>query len=190
MAVNLPADERMRLHQALAPLRETALPVRWLPAESLHLTLKFLDRIDEAQAETVKRTLGSVARAHASFDLELAGVGAFPSMARPQIWWVGVVPEPRLLALHSDLDAALESAGFPREQRPFAPHLTVGRTKGRSRRTGWADDLAGSFNHRTRFRVETVDLMETHLGSSGAKYERLMAAMLEAAAAAEGKGDR
>lgn len=180
VAINLPEADRQRLYDTLAPVRSAGAPVRWTPPESLHLTLKFLGSIDAGTTHVVERILLDVVSRHATFDVDIAGLGAFPGLSRPRVWWVGVNDAPRLLALQDELDRALEQAGFAREQRPYSPHVTVGRTKERARIGAVAGAAIQSFDYRAHVPVRTIDLMESRLSPRGARYERMLAVPLGA----------
>jgi 2'-5' RNA ligase len=188
VAINLPSEERIRLHAALAPLRALDLPVKWTQPESLHLTLKFLGNIDERQADAVKRILEDVAKASDAFEMELGGIGAFPRLDHPRVWWVGIGEQPVLSLVQQDLERALEREGFAREDRPFSPHVTIGHSrKGAERAARRAHDVARSVAFRGRVRVNSIDLMESHLSHQGSRYERLLAATLRPSQASESR---
>lgn len=185
VAINLPDPERVRLHASLAPLRALSLPVRWLPPGSLHITLKFLGEIDEAQVARVEEALGQVAAEVTAFDIEAGGVGAFPNLSRPRVWWLGVKGHVRLTHAQSAVEAALASAGYRREERPFSPHITIGRTRPSARRLrAPADDAIRRIDYSARIHVASIDLMESRLSAEGARYTCRVAADLLPAVAA------
>jgi 2'-5' RNA ligase len=188
VAVNLPHVERSRLYDTLEPLRAEALPVRWMPPESLHLTLKFLGRVEDERVAALHAMLVRIARVAEPFELAVGGLGAFPRLGRPRVWWVGIAPEPRLTTLQRALDAGLVELGFAREDRPFSPHVTIGRAR-EDRSTGGSrvEAVVASFAFRFRFAVETIDLMESQLSPRGARYVRMCAAPLGGAALASRK---
>jgi 2'-5' RNA ligase len=180
IAINLPHAERNRLWDSLAPLRAGSLPVRWTSPESIHLTIKFLGQVAERTVPDVEQRLQGVAREHPRFPLDLRGIGAFPSLRKARIWWVGVQPTPDLSALHAGIETTLAESGFDRDERHFAPHLTVGRVKGR--RTGSVPPavlaIAESIGYAATIPVRSVDLMQSHLGNPAARYECIAQAPL------------
>src|SRR5947209_14928511 len=105
-----------------------ALPgVRFVRPEGLHVTLKFLGEVSEERAE---RTVEALRGVRASpFELELRGTGFFPNEKRPRIFWVGLHAHPAdaLGQLATQVEEACAVVGFPREQRPFQPHVTLAR---------------------------------------------------------------
>lgn len=173
VALNLPADERDRLHAALAPLRDRALPIRWVAADALHLTMKFLGEIEGTELNRIDDAVRGVAAKHAPIELRISGFGAFPAIRRASIVWVGVQPDRELMALQRDLELAMSRLGYAREQKPFRPHITVGRTRGEARPPDM-ERHAGELRYDTKVRVETIDIMRSHLGAGGSRYEALL----------------
>lgn len=105
--------------------------VKWVTPANYHFTLRFLGDLTPDRVEQVAAATTDVARRHAPFTLQLAAPGAFPSAVRPRVLWVGVAPAPgqALVALASELTQRLDATGFTPEERPFSPHLTVGRVR-------------------------------------------------------------
>lgn len=175
--IAVPLDPELR--DAAAGLRRwlnsTADQLRWLPPGNLHLTLKFLGEIAEERLTKVAEAVREVARRSRRFTITLTGAGAFPSARRPQVVWVGVTEgSDPLVALARDLDAALHRVKFPRERRPFRPHLTVAR----ARHGGRLPDLVGPLESLGdlvvgRQVVDTLVVMESQLHPSGAIYRSI-----------------
>lgn len=95
-------------------------------AETIHLTIRFLGEIHDA--DRVAEALAPVAAAHAPFDLELRGLGAFPNPRRAQVLWVRVAEgQMQAGALAAGVENALLPLGFERERRVFKGHVTLGR---------------------------------------------------------------
>jgi RNA 2',3'-cyclic 3'-phosphodiesterase len=119
--------EVMRVRKDLA----VVLPgFRWVRPEAMHLTLKFFGNIAEDCLEKIGEIMLSIGRLSTPFQAELAGIGAFPSPTRPRVIWIGMNPGQPLVALHSLFDRELASIGILRDDRPFTPHLTLGRSRG------------------------------------------------------------
>lgn len=182
VAVNFPAAERRALWDATAPLRESRLPVRWAAEPSLHLTLRFLGEVDGARVAAIEAALARCVRGVRPFAVGLGGVGAFPSLARPRVVWMGVERHPALELLANDVERALMALGFEPELRPFAPHLTLGRARHGAGGAAFRDlaPLAERVDHQGSGVVESVDLMQSTLGRGGAEYAVLARAPLGA----------
>ena len=127
--------------QAIVGLQEVVDGVRWVEPENIHLTLKFLGEVEDRELHAVCRRVAEAAKTHMSFSVVCRGVGAFPSIDRPNTIWIGVEDSDELLAaLQRDVEEALIDLGFPAERRPYKPHLTLGRTKSRRNQdVAWED---------------------------------------------------
>ena len=190
LAINLPADVRRDIGEATAPLRAAAPSLAWTDEARLHLTLKFIGERPEAERAPLAEAVRRVAARHVPLELELGGLGAFPSRARPRIVWLGVAPDPKLELLHHDVEVACAELGYEVEGRAFRPHLTLGRVREpRGRRAGRDASLAVSTaaaladaarEVRTRWAaaVASVDLMRSELAAGGSRYTVLDAAPL------------
>jgi 2'-5' RNA ligase len=184
VAVNLPAEERRAIWEATAVLRRSPLPVRWVAEAALHVTLRFLGEVDEARVDAITAALAACVRGVKPFAVALEGVGAFPSLAKPRVVWVGVERHPALELLANDVEHALMTLAFEPELRPFAPHVTLGRAQ-RGARGGAAAfrdlaKLAGRVDHQGSTVVESVDLMQSTLEAQGARYAVVSRAILGA----------
>lgn len=143
--------------------------VRWAKHENVHLTLKFLGELPEEALNSIHAALGKVCASHAPFDVCLAGLGAFPSARRAQVLWIGVGEgSGQFRSLATDLAAALAPLGFESERRPYTPHLTLGRVRGRPANLGLPPGVSG-----LEFRAGSVHLMESVLTPGGPIYKTL-----------------
>ena len=177
IAVEIPGEVRGRIAEAQARLRRAPVSVRisWVKIENLHLTLQFLGHIDEAVVPAIREALEAVARRHAPFEVAVQGAGAFPSVARPRVIWVGCAAGARELeALAGAVQAAMEPLGFPREQRAFAAHLTLGRLKVPRADAALTKALDSVKNADLgRMRVEAIHLVQSQLDPQGSIYTKL-----------------
>ena len=152
--------------------------VKWVDPGGIHVTLKFLGNIPAGQVAEITGAIGEATQGISPFHLEISGLGAFPSVRQPRVLWVGVGGETdKLSRLQQNVDSALASLGFAREERPFAPHLTLARvregTSGPERRS--FSELLGSatFENKYPVEVEAVKLMRSELTRAGAIYSSL-----------------
>jgi 2'-5' RNA ligase len=110
-----------------------------------------------------------------SFEARIRGLGAFPSAGRPRVVWAGVTDgASEMIELARRVDVALAALGFAREERPFSPHVTVGRARRPGPNLALTDAL-GSATAREfgLIRVPSVSLMQSELGPRGARYTEL-----------------
>jgi RNA 2',3'-cyclic 3'-phosphodiesterase len=182
VALNLPKKERDRIHRAAKRLRDAALPVRWIGPENYHVTLKFLGEVKPERIPPVEEIVRRVASATLPFDVGLEGFGAFPTIRRPRVVWLGVDASAELRCLKQDLEWGLADVGFEAETRAFHPHLTLGRADagdGAGAFRGLADAMA-DMTFKGQAQIHTLDLMRSHLSREGAHYSVLTSARLAA----------
>lgn len=158
------AEEVERKKAALA---DAGFRVAWVPAANLHLTLRFLGSIGEELVEGVTGACKRVAARHAPVEARAVGLGAFPSLHKPSVLWVGVEAPPALSALQRDVEAAMVELGFDREERAYHPHVTVGRVK--EGRGSAAEIFTGSVDCGSCPLAEIV-VYESRTRSAGAEY--------------------
>jgi RNA 2',3'-cyclic 3'-phosphodiesterase len=126
-AIDLPSSVLLRLERLLAALRPEA-NIHWSPLDNLHITLKFIGEWPEARVPELTQTLSSFAPRE-PLKVTLENLGWYPNERSPRVLWVGVHPDPALMSLAADVDAACEQLGIARESRQFSPHLTLARVR-------------------------------------------------------------
>jgi len=128
----------------------------WACEENLHLTLKFLGDIPVSKVETLSQVTQRAASNTSSFELAIAGCGAFPLRGQPRVLWIGIDDlSGKLAELHAALEEEFGQAGFAREQRSFHPHLTIARL----RQPQGARELA-ALHKEIGFESETAGISE------------------------------
>ncbi len=134
VAVPTPAALRAHIGAIQAELGPRLSGVRFVRPESIHLTLRFLGSTSPEQARALEGCLGAKAAACPRGSAFLTGLGLFPERGAPRVLWLGVALSEHLLTLQRACETAAVSVGFPPEDRPFRPHLTLGRWKDRAPR--------------------------------------------------------
>lgn len=177
LALELPETAKTALRRQIGRLVRTLPEVRWVNPESLHLTLAFLGELDNAQLEAASQSAAKIAGIHAPFTLKLASLGTFSSSGFPRVVWVGVAgDQARLLALQAALIGELAARGFPREERPFAPHLTLARIKNPLSDTAFAAlaRALGEPASNVTWHADAISVMKSDLGQPSARYTALV----------------
>jgi RNA 2',3'-cyclic 3'-phosphodiesterase len=156
--------------------------IRWVRVEGLHLTLRFLGATPASLRPALEAAADTVASTIEPFEVTLSGGGAFPSLARPRSLWVGVSQgSERLTTLADGLSRRAADVGLQLETRPFAAHLTIGRTDGVRLGPAAARALAEAASAiEVGFSADRVVLFRSHLGGGPARYEPLHEAPLGA----------
>ncbi len=130
IAIELPNHIQKELEIILSSLQKSGVrSVRWVRADAIHLTLKFLGESTPQELSRISDEIRAIAATTAPLHLEIQGIGAFPNPKRPRVIWVGVKSPPALFRLQRTLEDIAEQIGYPREEREFSPHLTLGRVK-------------------------------------------------------------
>lgn len=129
IALSLPPELQQRVGELQSELAGRLPGGRWVKPEQLHLTLRFFPSLPEECLDRIRRIMLSIGDFCAPFAVRLEGFGAFPHLARPRVFWLGLEPADPIVQLQNRLDRTLREAGFEGDSRPFKPHLTVGRVK-------------------------------------------------------------
>lgn len=148
------------------------LVARWVEAENLHLTVRFIGHVADEQAPAVLDALRPPLPLP-PFDLVLGSPGAFPRSGPPRVIWIGLAEglEP-LAAMHHELNRRLAPLGLPPEDRPFSAHLTLARVKEGSGATRRA--IAAATAEPVRSHVTHATVFQSLLSPRGARYEAML----------------
>lgn len=172
VALPLSEEQRSEVARIIDPLRGEKEPVRWVREENFHVTLRFLGNLPPSQRAPLEDGMSGVAGILSPFRFRIGPAGAFPSIRRARVLWVGLTEgEEEVGALARKIEEAARRLGFEKEKR-FHAHITVGRTKG---------PLSPSFRDRfTAISAGAIEaeacafhLMKSTLTREGAIYEVL-----------------
>jgi 2'-5' RNA ligase len=162
VAVDLVPEVRTAILRLKADLARVRSEVRWVRDEALHATIKFLGSVPGERLGDVRDAVARAAASVASFSARVRGLGAFPSIKRPRVLWVGL-EAPALGKLAEEVEGALLPLGFAADERPFHSHVTLGRVSGQRGWTSveailkahWTDDFGTSpVDHVTGYRSD------------------------------------
>jgi len=175
IALDIPAEVRAALTKYMERARALAHEARWARVEGLHVTLKFIGHVDDAMVEKIKTALASIKTA--PFEVKFIGVGFFPNPNAARVFWAGVDGGESLPHLASNIDSVSEKLGFPRETKPYHPHLTLARTSSRPLR-----ELRQLLDDPPQFGTMTAReffLYQSQPQKGGSKYTKLERFALE-----------
>ncbi len=171
------AQVSRELQQKLA-----GLPLRWVAPENMHLTLKFLGDVSARNLRLLEEMLAGEAHQHTAFEFGVGTLGAFPNLRHPRVLWVGVSGPEALLRLHAGIENAMARLGYPREQRPYQPHLTLARVARNAPATVIRQISQVLRQEKVGYlgsvRVEAIHLYRSDLSPQGPRYTRLFTAAL------------
>ncbi|MFH0847213.1 MAG: RNA 2',3'-cyclic phosphodiesterase [Chloroflexota bacterium] len=178
IAIELPEglkDELIRLVERLRASSSNS--VKWVDPRGIHITLKFLGSVSSSRIDGIIKAMEESSNTVSPFQLGVTHLGAFPSLSRPRVVWVGLSGElEKLQALQKSLDEKLSRLSFSPETRPFTPHLTLARL----RETATPDEIKAlgeliaktQYEFTTSIKVDALSLMRSQLTRSGAIYSR------------------
>ena len=158
--------------------------IKWVAPQSIHLTLKFLGDVQLKKIDEIKKALEKATQGIAPFQLNTGELGAFPNLRKPRIFWLGLTGDLKLLlTLQQGVDKALIALGFPKEDRPFSPHITIARVRESAtheERTKFGEQIGKvPFTNKYDINVDSINLMKSQLLPTGAVYSCLTHFTLE-----------
>ena len=176
LAIDPPEDilqAMSRLQEKLK--REISGRISWTKPQGQHLTLKFFGDISTEDVKNICSAVQNRATSEQSLNLKIEKLGVFPGARRPLVIWCGVTDDvEKLSGLQKQLDSDFAGIGFPRENRPFRAHLTIGRIKDPSGLTGISEALT-KYNAFAagEFSCKELILFQSRLTPQGAIYTKL-----------------
>jgi RNA 2',3'-cyclic 3'-phosphodiesterase len=172
LAIELPASLRPVLSRAQEELKKSGADVKWVPVGNIHITLKFFGNITEEQVTDLSEAVTALAAGQEPFTLAVTDAGAFPTPKSPRVVWLGVGGELDVVQeFYRRLEIAFAALGFPPEDRPLSPHLTLGRVKSPAGRTALIQALVYLPPPTAPpFQVSEVVLFRSNLTPRGATY--------------------
>ncbi len=143
--------------------------------EKIHLTLKFFGNIEESGIESIVKSVEGPIRNTPCFSLKARGVGAFPHLKSPRVIWMGLADGKEVIVpFQEQLERELEKIGFVPEERPFHPHLTLGRMQSGKGKEGLIGLLEKYREEEFgEFQVERIVLFKSDLRPTGPIYTSL-----------------
>ena len=184
IAIEIPSGIQSVIDQQTASLRTSADSslVRWVNTCNLHLTLKFLGDVSTNNLPFLTQMMTNEASKVAAFEVEVGRLGSFPNAKRPRVIWIGIQAPAVLETLQRALEAGAGRLGYTPENRPFSPHLTIGRVRPNlavpdQRRLQRALE-SQAVGRLGAAKVDAVLLIKSELRPEGSRYTRLFSAPL------------
>ncbi len=183
IAIEIPHEIKKAIAAEIASLQNDAgHAVRWVAIENIHLTLKFLGEISPANVELLSQTLQAECDQHGPFDITVKGLGCFPNLHRPRIIWIGLEIPSELNPLQHNLETASARMGYTAEDKPFSPHLTIGRLREQATQVELKNIQAAleklQIGSLGTFTTQSVQLFKSDLQPAGPVYTSLFSARL------------
>ena len=176
LAIDIPKEVKDAMGNVQYRLRDALKEgvIRWTKPDSVHLTIKFFGNISQRDIDFITGSLKDSVKTFRPFSLAAEKIGVFPNARAPRVLWLGITGDEALFTLQSTVEKDLLGAGFPREERAFRPHLTLGRTKAQRSIEGLAAVLDQYKDFKAgEFQAGGLTLYRSDLGSGGPVYSRL-----------------
>ena len=171
IAIELSDEVKAMLRKTQRALTAFDRAVRWVGADQMHLTLKFLGEVPDARVEEITGATARAAQASSAFDIVVSGCGCFPDRGKVRVVWVGVdEPSGALVACQDHCEARYADIGFPRETRAFSPHLTLGRVRDDGTGGRLREVIEGVPVEQCGQRVDALCVVQSTLTPQGARY--------------------
>ncbi len=183
IAIEIPEEIKRQIASQTAGLRQVVgRSVRWVMPENTHLTLKFLGDISSTNIDFLAQAVKTEAGQYLPFEISVDGLGAFPNVRRPRIIWIGLHAPTDLTRLQHNLETATARLGYVSDEKPFSPHLTIGRIR-EQLSSDDTQSLRGALENSKvgllgNFAVKSVHLFQSELKSGGPIYTCLSTAVL------------
>jgi 2'-5' RNA ligase len=183
VAVELPEDVLAHLEAVQRGLRQSLgraeSAIRWTRPEGVHLTLQFLGDVPRRQIAGIEAALRKACSGPRPAQVRTAGLGVFPNPNRPRVLWIGLEGDLQpLFDVERAIGNALSPLGYEPD-KPFKPHLTLGRVREHARPdevAAIAETIAQAAKHppsAVSFTADVVSLMQSTLQPGGAVYRQL-----------------
>jgi RNA 2',3'-cyclic 3'-phosphodiesterase len=176
VALEIPDEVRRAIAEMITRLQDVARGARWVRAEGVHVTLKFIGETPAEQVAAIGQALwgAGAARIAPPVEARFRGAGFFPNERHPRVFWSGVDASPNLAELARDVDTRLSSLGIAAETREFRPHLTLARFKSEDGLPRLREEIKKlePFDFGS-MRADEFHLFQSQLGAGGAKYTKL-----------------
>lgn len=175
IGIDLPPELKQTILEFQSELRRLGMDGSWKSQENFHITLEFLGELESQRLVFLTETLTNLAQNYRPFQLNIAGLGAFPSLARPHTLWAAVSGSLiELYRLRDEIHHELDKRGFTLEDRAFKPHITLAS---RPRLDG--TEISGVLAKKLgEFTVTDVVLFESKVAQGRRKYADLFRAKL------------
>ncbi|MBD3161622.1 MAG: RNA 2',3'-cyclic phosphodiesterase [Candidatus Eisenbacteria bacterium] len=179
VAFTIDPEARRRIAPLLDHLRRgpAAKSLKCVSPENLHMTVRFFGDLDRKRLKRARAAVEALDGGWEMPRVELGELGAFPSMRRPSVFWLGLVdPGERVATLARMIDLTIRKSGFGAADKRFVPHVTIARCR-RGRSVPDPERLtAGLTLPRGPLTIPTITLYQSDLRPEGPVYTPLQIA--------------
>ena len=176
LAFKLPGGIKNIVIRVSDMAKMTLKNVRWVEVANIHFTMLFMGNIRDDYLSDIRTSIKNICSSCRPFDIELQGMGVFPSARKPRVLWLGINGDIGRIAFFRDmLQQELQPFGISQDKRKFRPHLTLGRFKQSSEKDSSLIELLDKYRDLKSpiKRLDEFVFFRSDLNHSGVKYTRL-----------------
>ena len=129
IALPTQSNAQQAIAEIQTKLKATQADVKWESQDKFHITLVFLGNVEQSKLELLSTALEKSVQQFPSFTITYESIGAFPNIHNPRVVWIGIKTNQTVLDLQAIAERVCAEFGFPKEDRVFHPHITLGRVK-------------------------------------------------------------
>ncbi|MCK5579937.1 MAG: RNA 2',3'-cyclic phosphodiesterase [Candidatus Omnitrophica bacterium] len=173
------------VHQQIACMQENLkkadADVKWVKPSNIHITLRFLGDTKPKKIKAISESLPSFLEGISPFEIDITHLGAFPKIQRPRVLWAGIDKNAaQLMELAASIENGLCRLGFPKEERKFSGHITIGRVRSAKNITPLIEAVQGyQFPSGITQTIQHVIFFQSTLTSQGPIYEEIKKVVFE-----------
>ncbi len=172
--MEIPQELKQEVDRLIVKLKSDAPEIRWVRAANLHFTLRFLGDVEESDIPGLTELVNKHTENQTAFKIRLSGLGCFPNMKRPRVVWLGADGETdNFKQTAYKVESACREAGFGKGDKPFSPHLTIGRIKNSRGLEDFIKTLPDVKFTSEEFEVDHLVVFRSDLSPRGPRYTSL-----------------
>ncbi|MCP4448962.1 MAG: RNA 2',3'-cyclic phosphodiesterase [Myxococcales bacterium] len=146
--------------------------MRWVAPARYHITLAYLGWSKPEVVPAIQDVVGRALVGQKPFEMRCAELGAFPSLEKAQVLWVGAGDRMgELVGLAKKVSCACAELGFTFASREFHPHVTMARIKGEANLVKLAQESPAHVFSKSL--VESLILYKSSVESDASEYEKI-----------------
>jgi 2'-5' RNA ligase len=162
-----------RIAAAQKMIIQTNADVKLVEPKNIHITVRFLGDIAPDVVEKVYVAMKNVK--FTPFNIQLTGLGVFPTINYPRVVWAGITDgAQQLKSIWEQLEPQIHDLGFAPDPNGFSPHLTIARVRSGANKQRLVDLVQRQENYDFgNIRASCLRLKRSQLSPKGPTYSNL-----------------
>ncbi len=176
LALTIPNEAQAELASIQKSLQDNGAKARWVKADNIHITLRFLGNRPLKKIEQIAKDLPLFCPNFRSFKITLHALDGFPDLNNPKVIWAGISDgSDPILKIYHAVNEGLARLGIPKEREEFVPHLTIARCKTSEESFSTATAIKKSCISPVQAEINSIVFYQSTLSSRGPAYEVIQA---------------